>query len=402
MRTWRGALPVDTSNAMDLAFGQEEERFRQELRSLLERSVPREDPPEDLDLEFDYLRRFQRAMHAGGFVGIHWPREYGGRSATPLQQAIFAEEMARARAPQLVNRVGINNVGPTLMHFGTEEQKRRFLPGILSADEIWCQLYSEPGAGSDLAALRTRADLDGDDYVVSGQKVWTSYAQHARWAILLARTDQAAAKHRGISYFIVDMQAPGIEIRPLRQLSGASEFNEVFLDNVRVPRANLIGKPNEGWQITQVTLAHERGTSFAIKEQVIARINVDALTAQIKQRGMAQDGVARQRLARVFIDTEIMRFMNLQMLTRLARGETPGAETSIVKTFWSELSQAIGDLGIEILGEHGLLLRGSPHEVGAGRFAQHLLFSRAATIAGGTSEIQRNIIAQRLLGLPRS
>ncbi len=319
-----------------------------------------------------------------------------------MQQAIFAEEMARARAPQFVNRVGINNVGPTLMHFGTEEQKRTYLPGILSAEEIWCQLYSEPGAGSDLAALRTHAERDGDDYVVTGQKVWTSYAQHARWGILLARTNPDAPKHRGISYLIVDMRSPGIEIRPLRQLTGASEFNEVFLDGVRVPRANLIGAENEGWQIAQVTLAHERGTNYAIKEQVLARINVDELIAAAQADGRAQDPVIRQRLARLYVETEIMRFMNLGMLTRVGRGETPGAETSIVKTFWADLSQAIGDAGIELLGERGLLLRGSPYAVGSGRFAQHLLFSRAATIAGGTSEIQRNIIAQRLLGLPRA
>jgi alkylation response protein AidB-like acyl-CoA dehydrogenase len=386
---------------MDLSYTPDEERFRLDLRAHLEANVPREDPPEDLDAEFDWLREFQRRMHRGGWVGIHWPSAYGGRDATPMQQAIFAEEMARARAPQYPNRVGINNVGPTLMHFGTEEQKRRFLPGILSADEIWCQLYSEPGAGSDLAALRTRAELDGDDYVVSGQKVWTSYAQHARWAILLARTDPAARKHRGISYFIVDMRAPGIEIRPLRQLNGASEFNEVFLDNVRVPRANLIGKPNEGWQLTQVTLAHERGTNYAIKEQVLARIGVDDLIAQVRAHGRAGDAPTRQRIAQLYLETEIMRFMNLDMLTRLGRGETPGAETSIVKTFWADLSQAIGDAGIELLGASGLLLRGSRHAVAGGRFAQHLLFSRAATIAGGTSEIQRNIIAQRMLGLPR-
>ncbi|MEW6272518.1 MAG: acyl-CoA dehydrogenase family protein [Thermodesulfobacteriota bacterium] len=386
---------------MDLSYTAEEERFREELRAFLERAVPRDEPPDDLDAEFEWLRDFQRRMHAGGWVGIHWPRAYGGRDATPMQQAIFAEELARARAPQLVNRVAINNVGPTLMHFGTDEQKRRYLPGILSAEEIWCQLYSEPGAGSDLAALRTRAVLDGDDYVVTGQKVWTSYAQHSRWAILLARTGEDAVKQRGISYLIVDMRSPGIEIRPLRQLTGASEFNEVFLDAVRVPRANLIGQANEGWRIAQVTLAHERGTNYAIKEQVLARINVDELIAAARSVGRSADASVRQRLAQLWLETEIMRFMNLEMLTRLGRGVTPGAETSIVKTFWADLSQAIGDAGVELLGERALLLRGSAHAAGAGRFAQHLLFSRAATIAGGTSEIQRNIIAQRLLGLPR-
>jgi len=386
---------------VDLSYTADEEAFRAELRSFLEGVVPRDEPPEDEDAEFEWMRAFQRRMHAGGWAGIHWPREYGGRGATPMQQAIFAEEMARARAPQLVNRVGINNVGPTLMHFGTEEQKARFLPGILSADEIWCQLYSEPDAGSDLAALRTRAELEGDDYVVSGQKVWTSYARQSRWAILLARTDPEAPKHRGISYLIVDMRAPGIEIRPLRQLTGAAEFNEVFLDRVRVPRSHLVGRPGEGWRVAQVTLAHERGTNFAIKEQVLARIAVDELCEQAAARGRSGDPVWRQRLADLFLRTEIMRFLNLQMLTRLGRGEMPGAESSIVKNFWAELSQAIGDASMALLGPHGLLVRGSPHAVAGGRFAQRMLFSRAATIAGGTSEIQRNIIAQRLLGLPR-
>lgn len=386
---------------MEFGFTDEEERFRAELRAFLEKTVPREDAPEDFAAEFEFMRAFQRAMHRGGWVGIHWPSAFGGRDATPMQQAIFAEEMARARAPQLVNRVGINNVGPTLIHYGTEEQKQRYLPGILSADEIWCQLYSEPDAGSDLAALRTRAELDGDDYVVTGQKVWTSYAVQARWAILLARTDPEAKKHRGISYLIVDMQADGIEIRPLRQLTGASEFNEVFLDRVRVPRANLIGPENEGWQIAQVTLAHERGANYAVKEQTLARIALDELVAEARASGAVRDPVLRQELARLHVATEIMRFMNLQMLSKVGRGITPGLETSLVKQFWSDLSQAIGEASVQVLGPHGILLRGSRHVRGSGRFAQRMLFSRAATIAGGTAEIQRNIIAQRLLGLPR-
>ena len=387
---------------MDFRYSDEDERFREALRAFLQANVPREVPPEEVAAEFDFLRVWQREMHAAGWVGVHWPRAYGGRDATAMQQAIFAEEMARARAPQLVNRVGINNVGPTLMHFGTEEQKRRYLPGILSADEIWCQLYSEPDAGSDLAALRTRAELVGDDYLVSGQKVWTSYAQHARWAILLARTDPRAAKHRGISYLIVDMKAPGIEVRPLRQLTGAVEFNEVFLDGVRVPRENLIGRENEGWQVSQVTLAHERGTNFAIKEQVLARIHVDALADRVRAHGRARDARLRQRLAQLFIETEIMRFMNLAMLSKLERGETPGAETSIVKTFWADLTQSIGRAGMEVLGPYSTLMRGSPRAVESGRFQQQMLFSLSATIAGGTSEINRNIIAQRLLALPRT
>lgn len=387
---------------MDLSFSTEEERFRLELRSFLEDAVPREEPPEDFASEFEFLAEFQRVMHRGGWVGIHWPRLYGGRDANPVEQAIFAEEMARARAPQLVNRVGINNVGPTLIHFGTEKQKTRFLPGILSAQEIWCQLYSEPDAGSDLASLRTTAEREGDSYVVNGQKVWTSYAKQARWGILLARTDPQARKHRGISYLIVDMQADGVEVRPLRQLTGASEFNEVFLENVRVPRNHLIGEENDGWRIAQVTLAHERGANFAIKEQVLTRVALDELVAQARENGVARDEAFRQTLAALHIRTEIMRFMNLQALTRVARGVTPGLETSLVKQFWSDLSQALGEASVQAVGPHGILLRGSRHAPVKGRFAQRMLFSRSTTIGGGTSEIQRNIIAQRLLGLPRA
>ncbi len=387
---------------MDLSFTPEEERFRSELRAFLARVVPQEEPPSDFAAEFEFLREFQRAMHRGGWVGIHWPAAYGGRDATPMQQAIFAEEMARVRAPQLVNRVGINNVGPTLIHYGTDAQKRRFLPGILSAEEIWCQLYSEPDAGSDLAALRTRAERQGDAYVVTGQKVWTSYALQSRWAILLARTAPDAPRHRGISYLIVDLRAPGIEIRPLRQMTGASEFNEVFLDRVRVPRENLIGTENEGWRIAQLTLAHERGANYAIKEQVLARIALDELLAEVRQTPRALDPAIRQELARLHVETEIMRLMNLQMLSKVGRGETPGLETSIVKQFWSDLSQALGEASVHALGPHGILQRDSRHVRAGGRFVQRMLFSRAATIAGGTAEIQRNIIAQRLLGLPRT
>jgi len=224
----------------------------------------------------------------------------------------------------------------------------------------------------------------------------------ARWAILLARTDPSAKKHRGISYLIVDMRAPGIEIRPLRQLTGASEFNEVFLDHVRVPRDNLIGAENEGWQIAQVTLAHERGANYAVKEQVLARIALDELIAEARASHLAGDPVFRQELARLHVETEIMRYMNLQMLSKVGRGITPGLETSLVKQFWSDLSQSIGAASMRALGPHGILLRGSKYVRAGGRFAQRMLFSRAATIAGGTAEIQRNIIAQRLLGLPRS
>ena len=387
---------------MDLTYTSAEEDFRARLRDFLASNVPDEDAPDDPDAEFAWLRSFQRTMFAGGWCGIHWPAAFGGQDATPTEQAIFVEEMARARAPQLVNRVGINNVGPTLMHYGTEAQKQRWLPGILSAEEIWCQLYSEPDAGSDLASLRTQAVAEGDGWRVSGQKVWTSYAQHARWGILLARTDATASPHRGISYFVLDMEQAGIEIRPLRQLDGSVDFNEVFLDNVWLPADHLIGECNRGWKISTLTLAHERGTNFAFKEQALARIALEEILEEAATRGRLDDPVFRQAAARLHMDVEIMSLMNLGTLTRIGRGETPGAETSIVKEHWARLVQELGDLSMQVLGVSGQLRHTSVHSPRGGRFAQRMLFSRAASIAGGTSEIQKNIIAQRLLGLPRT
>ena len=387
---------------MDLTSTAAEEVFRGQLREFLARNVPGEEPPDDPDAEFGWLRLFQRRMFAGGWCGIHWPKAFGGRDATPTEQAIFVEEMARARAPQLVNRVGINNVGPTIMHYGTEAQRQRWLPGILSADEIWCQLYSEPDAGSDLASLRTAAIADGDGWRVSGQKVWTSYAQHAQWGILLARTDAAAPPHRGISYFVVEMNQPGVEVRPLRQLDGSVDFNEVFLEDVRIPSDHLIGNRDEGWKISTLTLAHERGTNFAFKEQALAKIALQEILEEAGRRGRLADPVFRQAAARLHTEVEIMRLLNLGTLTRIGRGEVPGAETSIVKEHWSRLVQDLGDLSLQVLGAAGQLRQTTDHSPGGGRFVQRMLFSRAASIAGGTSEIQKNIIAQRLLGLPRT
>ena len=369
---------------MDFSYSPEDERFRQELRAWLTDNKPAraERVPHDdasLAAEVAFLRDWQQRLHAAGYVGLLWPRAYGGRGARPTQQAILNQELARARAPQLLNRVGVNNTGPTLIAHGSEAQKRRFLPPILSADELWCQLFSEPGAGSDLAALRTRAEPDGDGFVVSGQKVWTSYAQFSRWAILLARTDPSLPKHRGLTYFILDMESPGITIRPLRQLTGSTEFSEVFLDAVRVPRAHVVGVVNQGWEIALTTLAHElaRGSK------------------------RAADPVVRQEIARRWIDVEIMRLMNCRTLTRLERGEEPGPESSLVKLFWASLTQRLHQLALELEGPYATLVAGSRRAVEDGRWQQAFLWSRVGAIAGGTSEVQANIIAQRILGLPR-
>ncbi len=386
---------------MDFSYTEPEEAFRAELRTWLAAHVPHQPLPPTLDEEAAFLTRWQRTLSDAGWAAVHWPRECGGRGASLTEQAIFQEEMARARAPQMMNRVGINLVGPTLIAHGTDAQRRRYLPRILSCEEIWCQLYSEPNAGSDLASLRTRAELDGDDFVVNGQKVWTSYAQFAAFGILLARTDPAAPPHRGISCLIVDMRAPGITIRPLRQITGSAEFSETFFDQVRVPRANLIGPEHGGWSVASTTLAHERGTAFPFKEQVLHKIYVDELADLLRARAVSRDPLLRQDYAQRFIEVEIMRLHNCRMMTRLARGELPGAESSIVKLFWADLTQHVSELALAALGPAAQLPHDSPRTVADGRWQQRALWSRCASIAGGTSEIQRNIIAQRLLGLPR-
>ncbi len=385
---------------MDFSQSSADARFRAEVRAWLAANRParvERIPHDDASLreEFAFLRDWQRRLHAAGYVGLLWPTAYGGRGAPPAQQAILNEELARARAPQLLNRVGVNNTGPTLIAHGTEEQKRRFLPHILSGDEVWCQLFSEPDAGSDLAAVRTRAEARGDGFLVTGQKVWTSYAQLSRRGILLARTDPEAAKHRGLTYFLLDMQASGITCRPLRQLTGSTEFSEVFLDGVFVPRADVVGQVHGGWEIAMTTLAHERGTGFAFKEQVLQRIAVDDAIALARDAGRSGDPLVRQALARDWIDVEIMRLLNCRTLSRLERGLEPGPESSLVKLFWATLTQR--------LHETALGLAGPAAQAGLddGRRRQAFLWSRVASIAGGTSEIQANIIAQRILGLPR-
>jgi alkylation response protein AidB-like acyl-CoA dehydrogenase len=396
---------------MDFAFAPEDERFRRELRAWLAANRPArgEQVPHDeasLAAEVAFLRDWQRRLHRAGYVGLLWPPAYGGRGARPTAQAILNAELARARAPQLLNRVGVNNTGPTLLAHGSEAQKRRFLPPILSADELWCQLFSEPNAGSDLAALRTRAEPRGDGFLVTGQKVWTSYAQFSRWAILLARTDPSLPKHRGLTYLVLDMQSPGITIRPLRQLTGSTEFSEVFLEEVYVPREHVVGAVNDGWEIAMTTLAHERGTGFAFKEQVLQKIAVEDLmrlarTTAREDGPLARDPRVRQEIARGWIDVEIMGLMNCRTLTRLERGQEPGPESSLVKLLWAGMTQRLHELALALEGPYAQLVAAEPRALEGGRWQQAFLWSRAGAIAGGTSEVQANIIAQRLLGLPR-
>ena len=385
---------------MDLTFSAEEEFFRTELRAWLAANVPTDQPEfPDLADEVRYLIDWQRRLAAGGWVGVHWPREYGGRGATTTENYILQEELARAQAPEIIGRIGVNLVGPTLIHYGSEAQKQRYLPKILSADELWCQLFSEPNAGSDLAALRCRAERDGDHFVVSGQKVWTSYAQFADWGILLARTDPTAPNAKAISFLIVDMHSPGITIRPLRQMTGSEEFNEVFLEEVRVPAENLVGTLNQGWTIAQTTLSHERGTSP--RQLVVHRILLAELLALARSTRAVDDPIVRQQLAQVFIEVEMTKLYNWRTLTQLRRHGKPGPESSLVKLFWSEMSQRLYDTAMQVLGVQGQHWPGEPRAVARGRWLRSYLYYRAATIFAGTSEVQRNIIAQRVLGLPR-
>jgi alkylation response protein AidB-like acyl-CoA dehydrogenase len=379
----------------------QDEKFRDELRAwLTEHPGPEVEIATTRD-EAEALRRWQRMLHEGHWVGIQWPVEYGGRGASPSQIAIYNEELARADSPPLIGRGGVSLVGPTLMSHGTEEQRRRWMPRILAGDDVWCQLFSEPDAGSDLAGLTTRGDKHGGVYVVNGQKVWSSYAQFADWAIALVRTDPTAPNHRGISMLAIPMTAKGVDVRPLRQITGKSEFNEVFLDDVEVPVENMIGPEHGGWRVTSTTLANERGASFVWKEQVLHEAAMGQLTAACASRGRLEDPHVRQRLMKSWIEVEIFRLLNARTRMRLARGEPLGPESSVVKLFWAGMSQRLYDTAIGALGPDALLMPGDDHALDDGRWALGLLASRATSIMGGTSEIQHNIIGERLLGLPR-
>ncbi len=378
-----------------------EESFRQELRSwLLEHRPPEVDIATTVE-EAEVLREWQRTLHSGRWVGIHWPIAYGGRGASLAQVAIYNEELARAHAPQILGRAGASLVGPTLMAHGSEKQRQRWMPRILAADDIWCQLFSEPDAGSDLATLSTRAEKRDDVYLVTGQKVWSSYARFADWGVGLVRTDPEAPRHNGISMLAIPMRAKGVEVRPLRQITGESEFSEVFLDQVEVPVENLIGPENEGWRVAGTTLANERGATFMWREQVLHEVAIGLLFRLSANRGDTGDAIVRQQLARTWIEVEIFRLHNARTLTRLASGQEIGPESSVIKLFWAEMSQRLYETAVSVLGPDALLSAGDGHAIDRGRWVQGLLSSRAASIMGGTNEIQRNIIAERLLGLPR-
>ena len=386
---------------MDLSFSPEETAFAAEIRAWLEVNLERPPRFTTLDDEIAWGRAWQARLAADRWVGIHWPEAYGGRGASPVQVAIFNMEYARSRALQPVNRVGINLAGPTLLAHGSNDQKRRWLPPILTASEIWCQLFSEPDAGSDLAALKTRATPVDDGWLLTGQKVWTSYAQFARWGICLARTDADAAKHAGISYLIVDMQASGIEVRPLVQITGEAEFNEVFFDEVFVPADHLVGALNNGWAVANTTLAHERGTSFPFKEQVVHEVYLDELYALAHERHGLDDVDIADALAQSFVELRVLRLHNWRTLSRLARGIEPGPESSYVKLAWTDMTQHLSEAALAVIGSAAPLWSEATDNPDGGRWQRQWLWSKAASIAGGTSEVQRSIIGDRILGLPR-
>jgi alkylation response protein AidB-like acyl-CoA dehydrogenase len=377
---------------VDLSFTLEEQAFAAEVRAWLADNLGEVPAFETFDDEVEWGRRWQARLAGERWVGLHWPTEYGGRGASPLQVAIFNAEYARARAPQLVNRVGLNLAGPTLLAHGTAEQNARWLAPILTAEEIWCQLFSEPNAGSDLASLTTNAMPADDGWLLSGQKVWTSYATHARWGICLARTDPEAPKHKGISYFVVDMHAAGIDVRPLTQITGEAEFNEVFLDEVFVPADHLVGDLNQGWAVANTTLAHERGTNFPFKEQVVHEVYLAELWAEAARRGKLDEPQVVDQLAQAHVELAVLRLHNWRTLSRLARGLPPGPESSWVKLAWTDLTQHLSEAALDVV---------DPESPLWGKWQRQWLWSKAASIAGGTSEIQRTIIGDRILGLPR-
>ena len=391
---------------MNFDFSEREEAFRKEVRAWLEAHVP-----DDLrgrgfaatraDREqVQRLRAWQKRMHAAGYVGMDWPPEFGGRGASIVEQLILYQEMARAESPQFVNRGGLSMLGPTLMKHGTPAQQTRFLRNILTADELWCQGFSEPNAGSDLANLQTRAVAEGEHFVVSGQKVWTSMAHVADWCFLLVRTDPEAAKHKGISFLLVDMKTPGITVRPLRQVTGEAEFNEVFFDGVRVPRDNLVGRLHEGWGVAITTLAYERDLLTFIRH-VSLRNALHRLVRLIRDRGRGTDPVVRQKVAELWIGEQALQLNGYRSLTKILRGGQPGPEGSTSKLFWSALDQDVALTATQVIGPYSQLAHGTSWAPDEGQWEFYELLARGSGIRAGTSEILRNILGERVLGLPK-
>jgi alkylation response protein AidB-like acyl-CoA dehydrogenase len=386
------------------------ESFRSELRDWLGSHLTSDLAPEKLALlpgpaRVARLREWQAELARGRWVGITWPRQYGGREATIPEQIVHLEEMSRAQAPPALGSLGIGIVGPPLIAFGSDAQRSRFAPRILSGEDLWCCGFSEPGAGSDLASLRTTAALDGDDFVVSGQKVWTTLAQHADWCMLLCRTAPDRPRAKGVSCLLVDMRSPGITVRPLRQMTGEADFNEMFFESVRVPRENLLGELHGGWAIAVAALQNERGILYVVEMQIQLKQARDRLVELARNRGAGRDPRLRQKIAQLYLSSEVFRMTCQRTLDKLLRMGMPGPEASIVKLHWTEITQAMPAVGMSMLGPEGLLYDTAEPEGGRGDLSQWLqrsyLQSRAASIASGTTEIMKGIIAMQVLGLPR-
>jgi len=397
---------VCEADSVDLSPTADQDSFRADIRAWLVEHLPWEYgkglPPrfDDLAEEVEFLRSWQGRLAAGGWVGVAWPEEYGGRGAGPVEHYLVQDELARARAPEMVGRIGINLAAPTLLAHGSAEQKARWLSKIRTAEELWCQLFSEPAAGSDLASLVTRADRVDGGWLVNGQKVWTSYAQFADWGVCLARTDQDAPKHRGISYLVIDMHHPGVDVRPLVQLTGEAEFNEVFLTDVFVPDDQLIGPEHEGWRVANSTLSHERGTNP--RQLVIHMQLLEELFRLADANGTIGDAKTAGALAQAYVEIRLFQLHNLRSVSRLSQGLDPGPEGSALKLYWSEMSKRFHETALDVVGDAAPLWKGADDNPGDGQWQRAWLYYQASSIWAGTNEIQRNVIAERVLGLPRA
>jgi alkylation response protein AidB-like acyl-CoA dehydrogenase len=383
---------------VDLRDTTDEATFRQEVRGFIARNLPESSRTRGARRFEDADREWSRKLGEAGYAGLTWPREYGGAGAPYSHQAIFLEELARAEAPSHLGVIGLGMAGPTIIAWGTEEQKERYLEKILNADEIWCQGFSEPDAGSDLAAARTRIEDKGDHFLVNGQKVWSSFAHIAEFCILVGLGLPDEPRYKNLTYVIVDMHAPGVEVRPLVQITGHPEFNEIFFTDVKVPKENVLGQVGEGWQVAMTTLLHERGTlGFALSATL--DVAVRKLLALASERKVT-DPILRDRIAREWVELQALKYTNYRSLTTLTKTGIPGPEGSASKLVWSENNQRLTKLALEILGSHAQLTDGGGYADGYWQYQQ--LRSRGNTIEAGTSEILRNIVAERVLGLPRS
>ncbi|HEX7407830.1 MAG TPA: acyl-CoA dehydrogenase family protein [Candidatus Binatia bacterium] len=393
---------------MDLSYTPEQEAFRRQVRKWIKANLPAREkdaqPLESADpTRIQHYKDWQRKLFEAGYVAMGWPKEYGGRAADVVQQAIVNEELLLARAPGLIGMMGILMVGPTLIQFGTEEQRRRHLRKILTAEDIWCQGYSEPGSGSDLASLKTRAELVGDEFIVNGQKVWTTNAQFADWMFCLVRTDPEASKHRGISYLLINMKTAGITVRPLIQMTGEGGFNEVFFEDVRVPRQHLVGELNQGWLVANATLQHERNMlGSTIRTQQMLNGVLRLARQRLRYgRPAADDPVLRQRLADLLIRVEAMKYHAYRQLTDSIKKRPPGIGASVNKLVSTELNHALAAMALEIMGSYGFLGRASRRVIDRGVWPIEFMYTLGLIIGGGTSQIQKNIISERGLGMPR-